>query len=41
VDLVELEHTDTHVTLPELAHHVTTRRLKQQFEVRLAARRKR
>jgi hypothetical protein len=40
VDLVELEPSDTHVELPEPAHHVTTRQLKMQFEARLAARRR-
>jgi hypothetical protein len=40
VDLVELEHTDAHVPLPEPASHVTTRQLKLQFEARLAARRR-
>lgn len=40
VDLVELEHADVHVALPEPAHHVTTRQLKLQFEARLAARRR-
>jgi hypothetical protein len=40
VDLVQLEHTDVHLALPEPAHHVTTRQLKLQFEARLAARRR-
>jgi len=41
VDLVELEHADASVRLPEPEHHVSTRQLKTQFEDRLAARRRR
>ena len=40
VDLVHLEHTDAQVELPPPEQHVTTKRLKLQFEERLAARRR-
>ena len=40
VDLVDLDHMETPVELPAPEHHVTTKRLKSQFEERLAARRR-
>jgi len=40
VDLVDLDHAETPVELPLPEQHVTTKRLKLQFEERLAARRR-
>jgi len=41
VDLVELEHDSARIDLPSPEQHVTTKRLKTQFEDRLAARTRR